>query len=58
VRKIGWLMVGSGLLVAAGGHYVMYSAARSSDVSSVTVGLAFGGICLAVVGLLIVQIRS
>jgi len=58
VRKVGWLMVGLGLLVAVAGHYAIYSASLRADVSGLSVGEAIAGLCLAVVGLLLVQLRS
>jgi hypothetical protein len=58
VRKVGWLMVGSGLLVAGGGHFAMYSATGQGNASIATVGWALGGLCLTLVGLLLVQFRS
>jgi hypothetical protein len=57
VRKLGWLMVGCGILVAAFGHYSVYSATCSAA-SLGTVGWALGGLCLAVLGLFFVQFRS
>ena len=58
MRKIGWLMVGSGIVVAAFGHYSVYSATMRSVPSFGTVGWAFAGLCLAVLGLFFVQFRS
>jgi hypothetical protein len=58
VRKIGWLMVGSGLCVAVAGHYAIYGAASGGDVSRLSAGEAIAGLCVAVVGLLLVQLRS
>jgi len=51
-------MVGLGLLVAVAGHYAIYNAPLRADVSRVSVGEAIAGLCLAVVGLLLVQLRS
>jgi len=51
-------MVGIGLLVAVAGHYAMYSASLRADVSHLSVGEAIAGLCVAVVGLLLVQLRS
>ena len=51
-------MVGIGLVVAVAGHYAMYSAPLPADVSRLSVGEAIAGLCLAVVGLLLVQLRS
>ena len=58
VRRVGWLMVGIGLLVAVAGHYAMYSASLRADVSHLSVGEAIAGLCIAVVGLLLVQLSS
>jgi hypothetical protein len=58
VRKLGWLMVGSGIVVAALGHYSVYGATMRSVPSFGTVGLAVGGLCLVVLGLFFVQLRS
>jgi hypothetical protein len=51
-------MVGVGLLVAVAGHYAIYNASLRADVSRLSVGEAIAGLCLAVVGLLLVQLRS
>ena len=51
-------MVGLGLLVAVAGHYAIYSASLRADVSGLSVGEAIAGLCLAVVGLFLVQFRS
>ena len=58
MRKIGWLMVGSGIVVAAFGHYSVYSATTRSTPSFGTASWALGGLCLAVLGLFCVQLRS
>jgi len=58
LRTVGWLLVGSGIFVAASGHYVIYSAPSRADASFATVGWALAGLCLTVVGLLLVQFRS
>jgi hypothetical protein len=58
VRKLGWLMVGLGLLVALAGHYAIYGSSLRTDVSGLSIGEAVAGLCLAVVGLLLVQLRS
>ena len=58
MRRVGWLMVGIGLVVAVAGHYAMYSAPLRADVSRLSVGEAIAGLCVAVVGLLLVQLRS
>jgi hypothetical protein len=58
VRKVGWLMVGLGLLVTVAGHYAIYSGSWRGEASRVSVAEAMAGLCIAVVGLFLVQIRS
>ena len=58
MRKVGWILVGVGLLGAAAGHYVAYRADAWADAAELGVGGAAAALGLVIVGLLIVQIKS
>jgi hypothetical protein len=58
VRKVGWLMVGVGFIVAVAGHYAVYSAHWQADPPYGSAGWAVAGLCLALGGLLLIQSRS
>lgn len=58
MRTVGWLMAGLGLLVTVAGHYAIYTGSLRADVSRLSVAEAVAGLCLAVAGLLLVQLRS
>ncbi len=58
MRKVGWLMVGVGFIVAVAGHYAVYSAHWQADPPYASAGWAVAGLCLALGGLLLIQFRS
>jgi len=58
LRKVGVILVGLGLLGAVVGHYVAYSADPWADTAGLGIGGALAGICLVIVGLLLIQFRS
>jgi hypothetical protein len=58
VRRVGWVLVGVGLLGAAAGHYVAYHSDAWADTAGLGVGGAAAALGLVIVGLLILQIRS
>ncbi len=57
MRKLGWSLVGLGLVTAAGSYYVAVTD-MAHEVRSDAVGLAMVGLGVAVVGLIMVQLRS
>jgi hypothetical protein len=58
VRKVGVVLVGLGLLGAAAGHYVAYTADPWADSADLGIVGAMVAICLAIVGLMLIQFRS
>jgi hypothetical protein len=57
VRKLGWSLVGLGLVTAGGSYYVAITD-MAHEVRSDAVALAMIGLGAAVVGLIVVQLRS
>jgi len=58
VRKVGVVMVALGLSGAAGGYYVAYTADPWADTAGLGIGGALAAVCLAIVGMLLIQFKS
>ena len=58
VRKLGWAVVGLGSLGAAVGYYVACNADFRAGGANLGLGVAAAGVSLAIVGLLLIQVRS
>ncbi len=58
MRKLGAVLAGLGLLGAAAGYYIAYNADHWADSADLGIGGALVAICLAIVGLLLIQFRS
>jgi len=51
-------MVALGLSGAAGGYYVAYTADPWADTAGLGIGGALAAVCLAIVGMLLIQFKS
>jgi len=58
VRTVGAVLAGLGLLGAAAGYYVAYNADHWADSADLGIAGALVAICLAIVGLLLIQFKS
>ncbi len=58
MRKVGAVLAGLGLLGAAAGYYVAYNADPWADSADLGIAGALAAICIAIVGLLLIQFRS
>jgi hypothetical protein len=58
VRKVGVVLVGLGLLGASAGYYVAYNADPWAESADLGIGGALAAICVAIVGMLLIQYKS